>query len=105
VIFITTVVFVVNRHSRNNRTQGVMEKLQQEQKRTRLENRKFKDLATFTVQYDHHTNALISEYYDGFRKTSFRRKVRPSPCLQSDDASCPQHSDVSAENVQDLLNP
>jgi len=76
-----------------------MKKSQQELKRTRLENRKFKDLATFAVQYDQHSNALISEYYDGFRKTSFKRKVRPSPCLQSDDASFPQHSDVSAENA------
>ena len=64
-----------------------MEKLQQELKQTRLENRKFKDLATFPVQYDQHSIELISEYCDGFRTTSFKRKMRPTHCLQSADAS------------------
>jgi len=40
----------------------------------------FEDLA---VQNDQHNNALIPEYYDGFRTTSFKRKVRPLHCLQS----------------------
>jgi len=75
-----------------------MEKSQQELKRTRLENRKFKDLATFTVQYQH-SNALITEYYDGFRTTSFKRKVRPTHCLQSADASFSQHTGLSVETA------
>jgi len=82
----------------HNRTHGVMEKPQQELKRTRLENRKFKNLASFAMQYDQHCNALISEYYDGFRKTFFKRKVRPSPCLQGTDATFPQHTDIPVEN-------
>ena len=58
---------------KHNRTQGVMEKSQQELKRTRLENRKCKDLSTFAAQYHQHSKALISEDYDGFRKTCFKR--------------------------------
>jgi len=76
-----------------------MEKSQQDLKRTRLENRKFKDLATFAVQYDQHSNALILEYYDGFRTTSFKRKVRPTHCLQSADASFSQHTGLSVETA------
>jgi len=78
-----------------------MEKSQQELKWTRLENRKFKDLATFAVQYDQHSNALISEYYDGFRTTSFKRKVSAdaSWCLQSADASFLQHAGLSVETA------
>ena len=78
-----------------------MEKSQQELKRTRLENRKFKDLATFTVEYDQHSSALISEYYDGFRTTSFKGKVRPTHCLQSDDASFSQRTGLSVETAME----
>ena len=52
-----------------------MEKSQQELKRTRMENRKYKDLATFALQYQKHNDGLIAEYYDGFRKTNAKRKV------------------------------
>jgi len=38
--------------SHNNRTQGHMEKSQQELKRTRLQNRRFKNLAEIAVVYD-----------------------------------------------------
>ena len=56
-------------------------------------------LKTSHVQYDQHSNALISEYYDGFRTTSFKRKVRPSHCLQSANASFSQHTDLSMETA------
>ena len=55
---------------------GNLENSQQELKRTRMENRKFKDLASFSIQYHLHSDALAVEYDDGFRKTCFRRKVR-----------------------------
>jgi len=49
-----------------------------------MENRKFKDLASFAIQYHLHSDALAAlaaEYDDGFRKTCFRRKVRNAPML------------------------
>jgi len=52
-----------------------MEKSQQELKRIRLENRKYKDLATFALQYQKHNDGIIVEYYNGFRKTNAKRKV------------------------------
>jgi len=58
-----------------------MDKSQQELKRTRLENRKYKDLSTFAMQYHQHSKALISKYYDGFFKTCFKRKVSATHCF------------------------
>jgi len=43
-----------------------MEKSQQELKRTRLQNRRFKNLAEIAVVYDR-ISGLIREYDDGFR--------------------------------------
>jgi len=40
-----------------------------------MENRKYKDLATFALQYQKHNDGLIAEYYDGFRKSNAKRKV------------------------------
>ena len=37
--------------------------------------RKYKDLATFALQYQKHNDGLIAEYYDGFRKTNAKWKV------------------------------
>jgi len=55
--------------SHNNRTQGQMEKSQQELKRTRLQNRRFKNLAENAVAYDPSISGLIRENADGFRAT------------------------------------
>ena len=71
----------VQTFAKHNRTQGIMEKSQQELKRTRMENRKFKDLASFGIQCHLHSDALAVEYDDGLRKTCFRRKVRNARML------------------------
>jgi len=79
---VTAATFVcVQTFAKHNRTQGIMEKSQQELKRTRMENRKFKDLASFAIQYHLHSDALAVEYDDGFRETCFRRKVRNARML------------------------
>jgi len=52
----------------NNRTQRQMEKSQQELKRTRLRNRRFKNLAEIAVVYHDISKSLLLEYEDGFRK-------------------------------------
>jgi len=44
-----------------------MEKSQQELKRTRLQNRRFKNLADIAVVYDQSISGLIRKYDDGFR--------------------------------------
>jgi len=95
----TSAVFWIDVRETQQDTGRYGKKSQQELKRTRLENRKFKDLASFAVQYDQHSNALISEYYDGFRATSFKRKVRPTHCLQSADASFSRHTGLSVETA------
>ena len=45
------------------------------------------------------STAMHSEYYDGFRTTSFKRKVRPTHCLQSADTSFSQHTGLSVETA------
>ena len=46
----------------NNRTQGQIEKSQQELKRTRLENRRHKNLAELAVVYQKMSKSLVTEY-------------------------------------------
>ena len=55
--------------SHKNRTQGKMEKSQQELKRTRLKTRRSNNLAEIVVVYDESISGLIWEYEDGFRVT------------------------------------
>jgi len=52
----------------NNRTQGQIEKSQQELKRTRLENRRYKNLAELAVVYHKMSKSLVIEYEDRKRK-------------------------------------
>jgi len=52
----------------NNRTQGQIEKSQLELKRTRLENRRYKNLAEQAVVYHKMSKSLVTEYEDGKRK-------------------------------------
>jgi len=52
----------------NNRTQGQIEKPQQELKRTRLENRRYKNLAELAVVYHKMSKSRVTEYEDGERK-------------------------------------
>jgi len=52
--------------SHNNRTQGHMEKSQQELKRTRLQNRRLKKLAEIAAVYNKSISGQIREYDDGF---------------------------------------
>jgi len=52
----------------NNRTQGQIEKSQQELKRTCLENRRYKNLAELAVVYHKMSKSLVIEYEDGKRK-------------------------------------
>jgi len=54
--------------SSENRTQGQIEKSQQELKRTRLRNRKYKNLAELAVIYHRTHDGLMAEHEDGFRK-------------------------------------
>jgi len=53
----------------NNHTQGQIEKSQQELKRTRLENRRYKNLAELAVVGLYHkmSKSLVTEYEDGKR--------------------------------------
>jgi len=65
--------------SHNNRTQGEMEKSQHELKRTRLQSRRFKNLAEIAVVYHQSIRGLIREYEDGFRatkKTKFTKSIK-----------------------------
>nr|CAB3263128.1 uncharacterized protein LOC104265342 [Phallusia mammillata] len=59
--------------AKNNRTQGIMEKSQQELKRTRLRGRKFKNLAEFVQVYDE-TNLPVLKFHDGYRTKPVKRK-------------------------------
>jgi len=52
----------------NNRTQGQIEKSQQELKGTRLENRRYKNLTKLAVVYHKMSKSLVTEYEDGKRK-------------------------------------
>jgi len=54
--------------SSENRTQGQIEKSHQELKRTRLRNRKYKNLAELAVVYHRTRDALVAEHEDGLRK-------------------------------------
>ena len=59
----------------NNRTQGQTEKSQQELKRTRLENRRYKNLAELAVVYHKMSKSLVTEYEDGKRKKIKKKEM------------------------------
>jgi len=58
----------------NNRTQGQTEKSQQELKRTRLENRRYKNLAELAVVYHKMSKSLVTEYEDLNERKLKRKK-------------------------------
>ena len=60
----------------NNRTQGQIEKSQQELKKTRLENRRYKNLAELAVVYHKMSKSLATEHEDGKRKKIKKRNGR-----------------------------
>jgi len=59
----------------NNRTQGQIEKSQQELKITRLENRRYKNLAELVVVYHKISKSLVTEYEDGKRKKIQKKEM------------------------------
>jgi len=59
----------------NNRTQGQIEKSQQELKRTRLENRRYKNLAELAVVYQKMSKSLVTEYENGKRKKIKKKEM------------------------------
>ncbi|XP_077975501.1 uncharacterized protein LOC144431350 [Styela clava] len=61
--------------AKDNRTQGIMEKSQQELKRTRFNNRRFKRLDEIAVVYDQLHDSLIREYQDNLIVRPKKRKV------------------------------
>jgi len=98
----------------NNRTQGQIEKSLQELKRTRLENRRYKNLAELAVVYHKMSNSLVTEYEDGKRKKIKKKEMvgfiflllqsflwmiqMHFICLHCQDAK-PNGSDDTAEEV------
>jgi len=97
----------------NNRTQGQIEKSQQELKRTRLENRRCKNLAELAVVYHKMSKSLVTEYEDGKRKKIKKKEMvgfifllqsflwmiqMHFICLHCQDAK-PNGSDDTAEEV------
>jgi len=65
-----------------NHTQGQIEKSQQELKRTRLENRRYKNLAELAVVYHKISKSLTTEYEDGKRKKIKKKEMVGFICLQ-----------------------
>jgi len=59
----------------NNRIQGQIEKSQQELKRTRLENRRYQNLAELAVVYHKMSKSLVTEYEDGKRKKIKKKEM------------------------------
>jgi len=59
----------------NDRTQGQTEKSQQELKRTRLENIRYKNLAELAVVYHKMSKSLVTEYEDGKRKKIKKKEM------------------------------
>jgi len=61
--------------SSENCTQGQIDKSQQELKRTRLRNGKYRNLAELAVVYHCTHDALVAEHENGFRK-KFSKKIK-----------------------------
>ena len=61
--------------TKRNRTQGYVEKNQQELKRTRLINRRFTRLDEFAVVYEEMHDGLLREFSDGIRSTPSSKKI------------------------------
>jgi len=59
------VAYILQTFASNNRTQGQIEKSQQELKRKRLEDRRYKNLAELAVVYHKMRKSLVTEYEDG----------------------------------------
>ena len=65
----------------NNRTQGQIEKSQQELKRMRLENRRCKNLAELAVVHHKMSKSLVTEYEDGKQKKIEKKEMVGFICL------------------------
>jgi len=59
----------------NYHTQGQIEKSQQELKRTRLENRRYKILAELAVVCHKMSKSLVTEYEDSKRKKIIKKEM------------------------------
>ena len=77
----------------NNRTQGIMEKSQQELKRTRLEGRRFRRLDEIAVAISQKNTAILREYGD-----SIKKRRRPSKVPQEEVEHWKKRSRTTVRN-------